>query len=155
MNAAEQRDADSIRAIAQPDMPPLPEGLEERLGECRPFSAGSMALLQQVKNEWLLRIPPTEMENHYFATMSWLFIHTAPEREVRSICFGPRDAFLNRVLDWADKIGADGKGQLTAMQLAACDAIITDLLGLVQKAQISIVEKPDAPGEDKNAPPNS
>lgn len=151
----EEQEQEALRALLSPDEMPLPAGLEERLGKCRVFGAASMTLLQQVKNEWLLRIPPPQMDNHYFATLSWLYIHIEDERIVRRACFGAREAFVDAVLDWSSRTAKDGAEEITAAQLAACDAIITDMLGLIKKAEISVVAKPDEPAPDPNEPPNS
>jgi hypothetical protein len=136
------RDGANLRSLLENDVPP---GLEELLGSCRPFTGATLALMQQTRNEWLRRVTPAEMENHYFATLAWLFIQSAPEKLVRRVVWDIED-FRAAVLDWSTT-------RVTPDQLAAADAIIQQTLGLVDAANFSVEAKPNESGTTAETPP--
>lgn len=145
-----RREDANLRSILEPDVPP---GLEELLGSCREFTGATLALMQQTRNEWLHRLPVAQMENHYFATLCWLYIQAGPEREVRRMAFASREDFINAAIDWGNA-EVDGKPRITPDILAAADKIIEHTLALIDEAQISVEEKPGAP-KSETPPPNS
>jgi hypothetical protein len=105
-----------------PDTEAITAKLDELLAGCRPFSAASLAILQETKNEWLLRVPMPEMQSPFFATLAWLFVQIAPEKQVvRESADLTR--FRAAVLDW-------GAEHVSAEQVAGATAIIAQTLGL-------------------------
>ncbi|MEQ1862913.1 MAG: hypothetical protein ABMA13_23575 [Chthoniobacteraceae bacterium] len=149
LSADEQaaRDATNLRSLLGPDVPP---GLEAMLGACRPFTGATLALMKQTQNEWLSRVPPAQMENHYFATLGWLFIQSAPENLVRRVVWDLTE-FRAAVLEWANA-DVNGNSRISPEQLAAADAIIAHTLNLVEAADFAVTAKPDEGGTA--APPN-
>ncbi|HEV7405158.1 MAG TPA: hypothetical protein VGO11_19600 [Chthoniobacteraceae bacterium] len=139
------RDALNLRAMLEPDIAPE---LTSFLAGVRPFTAVTLALMQQTRNEWLKRVPVEEMESHYFATLSWLYLQSAPEADLCLTVFN-ETRFRKAVMEWGVTIDAK--------QLAAADAIIRHTLALVTAARVAIEPKPDdAPGKnDPVPPPNS
>lgn len=152
LSPAEQaaRDEANLRSLLEPD---VPAGLAETLQGCRPFTGATLALMQQTGNEWLRRIAPAEMENSYWATLSWLFIQSAPENLVRRVVW-EKEAFRNAVLEWGNQQKENGEPRITAEILAAADMIIQATLGLVDQAEVSVQEKPSE-GAPETPPPNS
>lgn len=138
------RDESNLRSLLEPDAP----GIDELLAGCRPFTGATLAMMQQTRNEWLLRIPPAQMQNHYFATLGWLFIQSAPEHQVRRVVWD-LDQFRAAVIEWADE-QVEGKPRISPEQLAAADAIIAHTLNLVEAADFSVEPKP---GEGSSGPP--
>lgn len=149
INSAEEtaaRENANLQSLLEPDVPP---GLVELLGSCRPFTGATLALMSQTKNEWLKRVPASQMDNHYFATLSWLFIQAAPENLVRRVVWDI-DAFREAVLDWSNEL-VDGEPRVTPGQLSGADRIIQTTLGLIDSAAFSVVDK--GGGSSKETPP--
>jgi len=143
-----ERAVANLRAFLEPD---VSEELKALLGTVREFSGATLAMMQLTRNEWLRRVPPEQMKSDYFATLSWLYIQCAPEMEVRRVVF---DEMRFRDAVWAWSLERpQGTPRINERVLSAANAIIKLELGLIEAAQISVLDKP---GETKEAaPPNS
>lgn len=138
----------SRRALLEPD---VNQDLVQLLQSCRPFSGASLCFMQQTKNEWLKRIPAAQMENSYFATLSWLYIQAAPENEVRRNVWS-ETLFRDAVLRWTSE-EVEGKPRISGEILAMAEFIIQHELKLIEDVSVKVLEKPgDKP---EAAPPNS
>ncbi|GEM_PF-6750142 len=116
----------------------------------RPFSAATMAMMRQTRNEWLKRVPLDEMENADFATLAWLYIQGAPENEVRRTIWN-ETLFRESVLKWASEPNEKGEPRISSEDLAETKVQIAFALDLIHAAQVEVKEKPD----DPSAPPSS
>ena len=132
-----QRDNAALESFLQPEAP------EVGKLTLRSFSAATMAMMQQTRNEWLRRVPIEQMENPSFATLAWLYIQGAPEGEVRRTIWNEQ-LFRESVLKWGD-------ANITAEDLAKAEVQIGASLGLIAAAQVEVKEKP----EDPDLPPSS
>jgi len=93
-----------------------------------PLTAATLALLHETGNEWLQGEPPDAMHNPALATLAWLYIHTAPRREVETSAQLSAAVFFIDVLEFGD-------GVSVAQLMAAEDEIRALLSTLSHTAQ--------------------
>lgn len=84
----------------------------------RPFTAGSLLICKKIGNKL---ITGGESDNAEFDILSFIYIHAAPNIEVRANSYN-KEKFWNAVLEWADKL------KITDLEEAGklIEAIITE-----------------------------
>ncbi|MHA3773666.1 hypothetical protein ACXR0O_19190 [Verrucomicrobiota bacterium sgz303538] len=149
----EDREAIARRVFIAPD--------ETHIGavRLRPVTLGTLAILEETKNEFLFPRGPVKAvphpetgeviemavpENELFAALAFGYIHSADLSEVRRAAFAPR-FFQERVLEFGD--------QLQPSQLQILIREIGDRLREIQALRFTIAPKPDNSSNDGPTPP--